>query len=103
VAEPHRRGTYQHAGKIHGLTLDEPELGHAIHGLVRWVEWKVEEHCVSSFALTTRSAGARTALSMAHMDEMISTGVGALRARPQPSCLIEGGLDAANADVKRQA
>jgi aldose 1-epimerase len=36
-------GTYEHAGDTHELTLDEAELGHAIHGLVRWAEWRVEE------------------------------------------------------------
>jgi aldose 1-epimerase len=36
-------GTYEHAGDTHELTLDEAELGHAIHGLVRWVEWRVAE------------------------------------------------------------
>ncbi len=32
-------GRYRWAGVDHQLPLDEPELGNAIHGLVRWVNW----------------------------------------------------------------
>ncbi|MDF2692717.1 MAG: putative aldose-epimerase [Labilithrix sp.] len=35
-------GRYDFAGGHHQLPIDEPELGHAIHGLARWVEWRVE-------------------------------------------------------------
>ena len=35
-------GRYDFAGGHHQLPIDEPELGNAIHGLVRWVEWYVE-------------------------------------------------------------
>jgi aldose 1-epimerase len=35
-------GRYDLSGKHHQLPIDEPDLGHAIHGLVRWAEWLVE-------------------------------------------------------------
>jgi aldose 1-epimerase len=35
-------GRYEWLGTRYQLPLDEPELGHAIHGLVRWAEWGVE-------------------------------------------------------------
>jgi aldose 1-epimerase len=35
-------GRYDFAGENHQLPIDEPELGNAIHGLVRWNEWDVE-------------------------------------------------------------
>jgi aldose 1-epimerase len=34
-------GRYDFAGGHHQLPIDEPELGHAIHGLVRWEKWRV--------------------------------------------------------------
>lgn len=34
-------GRYELSGIGHQLALDEPALGHAIHGLVRWAEWRV--------------------------------------------------------------
>jgi aldose 1-epimerase len=36
-------GVYEFAGKRHQLALDEPEAGNAIHGLVRWEAWSVDE------------------------------------------------------------
>jgi aldose 1-epimerase len=36
-------GSYEFGGTSHQLALTEPELGNAIHGLVRWVSWKVAE------------------------------------------------------------
>ncbi len=35
-------GRYEFSGSVHELPIDEPDLGHAIHGLVRWAEWRVE-------------------------------------------------------------
>ena len=35
-------GCYDFAGSRHQLRIDEPELGNAIHGLVRWEKWRVE-------------------------------------------------------------
>jgi aldose 1-epimerase len=32
-------GSYQFDGETHQLSLDEPEHGNAIHGLVRWASW----------------------------------------------------------------
>lgn len=32
-------GRYVHRGRAHQLGLSEPDLGNAIHGLVRWVRW----------------------------------------------------------------
>ena len=34
-------GCYDFAGEHHQLPIDEPELGNAIHGLVRWENWQV--------------------------------------------------------------
>ena len=36
-------GTYEFDGHRHQLPLTEPELGNAIHGLVRWETWTVVE------------------------------------------------------------
>src|SRR5262245_9167022 len=36
-------GRYVFAGKRHQLPITEPELGNAIHGLVRWSAWDVAE------------------------------------------------------------
>ena len=35
-------GLYEFAGRREQLPIDEPELGHAIHGLVRWCAWRSE-------------------------------------------------------------
>jgi aldose 1-epimerase len=35
-------GRYEFSDKLHQLPIDEPQLGHAIHGLVRWADWQVE-------------------------------------------------------------
>lgn len=35
-------GQYSVAGQRYQLPINEPALGHAIHGLVRWAEWGVE-------------------------------------------------------------
>ena len=37
-------GQYEFDGKHHQLPLTEPELGNAIHGLVRWAAWTAAEH-----------------------------------------------------------
>jgi aldose 1-epimerase len=36
-------GSYEFDGRRHRLPLTEPELSNAIHGLVRWAEWRVGE------------------------------------------------------------
>jgi aldose 1-epimerase len=36
-------GRYVFGGKRHQLPLTEPELGNAIHGLVRWAAWDIAE------------------------------------------------------------
>jgi aldose 1-epimerase len=36
-------GRYEFDGRVEELPLDEPERGNAIHGLVRWSAWEVEE------------------------------------------------------------
>jgi aldose 1-epimerase len=38
-----RDGTNAFDGRRHQLDINEPELGNAIHGLVRWVAWSVVE------------------------------------------------------------
>src|SRR5262245_44852010 len=35
-------GRYSFDGHHYQLPIDEPKLGHAIHGLGRWAEWHVE-------------------------------------------------------------
>jgi aldose 1-epimerase len=37
-------GSYDFGGAHHQLALNEPALGNAIHGLVRWVNWTVDAH-----------------------------------------------------------
>jgi aldose 1-epimerase len=49
-------GRYRFAGQRHQLPVDERELGHAIHGLVRWAEWSVAERSASSVRLRLRLA-----------------------------------------------
>jgi aldose 1-epimerase len=49
-------GTYEHDEETYELTLDEAELGHAIHGLVRWVEWRVEDRSTDRALLRHRLA-----------------------------------------------
>jgi aldose 1-epimerase len=34
-------GRWEYDGRRQQLPIDEPELGHAIHGLVRWAEWRI--------------------------------------------------------------
>ena len=36
-------GTYHFGGKLGHAPIDEPEHNNAIHGLVRWLAWKLEE------------------------------------------------------------
>jgi aldose 1-epimerase len=36
-----RDGRYRFGGRQHQLPIDEPDRGNAIHGLVRWQEWRV--------------------------------------------------------------
>jgi aldose 1-epimerase len=49
-------GTWRHGGETHELPPDERELGHAIHGLVRWVEWSVAERAADRAVLRHRLA-----------------------------------------------
>jgi aldose 1-epimerase len=37
-------GSYEFDGRRHQLPLTEPTASNAIHGLVRWALWRVEEH-----------------------------------------------------------
>jgi aldose 1-epimerase len=36
-------GRYELAGQRHQLALTEPATGHAIHGLARWLPWRLEQ------------------------------------------------------------
>lgn len=38
-----RDGAYEFDGQRHQLPLDEPERSNAIHGLVRWANWRIAE------------------------------------------------------------
>ena len=42
------------AGRHYQLPINEPDLGHAIHGLVRWAEWRVEERSADAVRLHHR-------------------------------------------------
>jgi len=37
-------GSYRFGGTVGAAALDEPERSNAIHGLVRWMPWSLEEH-----------------------------------------------------------
>jgi aldose 1-epimerase len=37
-------GRYEFAGRREQLPIDEPALGHAIHGLTRWAHWETAAH-----------------------------------------------------------
>lgn len=47
-----RDGAYDFAGGHHQTPLSEPELGNAIHGLTRWLNWVVEEEEADRARLT---------------------------------------------------
>jgi len=46
-----RDGRYTFSGQSHQLALTEPERGNAIHGLVRWATWSVQEHTQDTVTL----------------------------------------------------
>ena len=46
-----RDGSYRFAGQDLRLPIDEPERGNAIHGLVRWQEWRVTEESAEGVTL----------------------------------------------------
>ncbi|HWC40203.1 MAG TPA: aldose 1-epimerase family protein [Acidimicrobiales bacterium] len=39
-----RDGRYEFGGTEHQTPLSEPEHGNAIHGLVRWANWRLDQH-----------------------------------------------------------
>ena len=41
-------GRYSFAERMQQLPIDEPALGHAIHGLCRWQEWRVEQQAADA-------------------------------------------------------
>jgi len=45
-------GTYAFAGEEHTLALTEPSRGNAIHGLVRWSNWRIGERSTERVTLT---------------------------------------------------
>jgi aldose 1-epimerase len=47
-------GRYEFAGRRQQLPIDEPELGHAIHGLVRWRAWQTETRGPNAVRLRLR-------------------------------------------------
>lgn len=47
-------GRYELAGTRQQLPIDEVELGHAIHGLVRWSDWRVEDQAPDRVSLRHR-------------------------------------------------
>jgi aldose 1-epimerase len=46
-------GSYRFAGRAHQLPIDDLADGHAIHGLVRWVPWRIVRHEMDSVTLET--------------------------------------------------
>lgn len=46
------RGRYDFDGRQYQLDLSEPELGNAIHGLMRWVTWTPQEQSSDAMALS---------------------------------------------------
>ena len=49
-----RAGRYSFAGADHAAALTEPERGNAMHGLVTWVNWDVDQRSGSSVTLSHR-------------------------------------------------
>lgn len=45
-------GTYRFGGVTAHVPLDEPDRHNAIHGLVRWLTWRVDEHTDTSVRLS---------------------------------------------------
>jgi aldose 1-epimerase len=45
-------GSYDFAGAGHQLALNEPALGNAIHGLVRWANWTIDGHDADRVAMS---------------------------------------------------
>lgn len=70
-------GSYAFAGSTHQLPLNEPERRTAIHGLVRWTSWNVDErepHRVAlTHAITKRRAG-RSERELAMTSELVHDG-----------------------------
>jgi galactose mutarotase-like enzyme len=44
-------GRYEFAGRVAQAALDEPERGNAIHGIVRWLPWRLDAHVQNVVAL----------------------------------------------------
>ncbi len=44
-------GSYRWRGVVAQAALDEPQLGNAIHGLVRWLPWRLENHAQNVVSL----------------------------------------------------
>jgi len=49
-----RDGRYSFAGQSHQLALTEPDRHNAIHGLVRWATWSVQEHTADTITAGCR-------------------------------------------------
>jgi aldose 1-epimerase len=49
-----RGGRYTFAGRGHTLALTEPDRGNAVHGLVRWATWSVQEQTSDQVTLGCR-------------------------------------------------
>jgi aldose 1-epimerase len=47
-------GRWEHAGRPMQLALTEPEAGNAIHGLVRWANWALEDRAPDRVSLVHR-------------------------------------------------
>jgi aldose 1-epimerase len=47
-------GQYTFEGRHHQLPINEPQLGHALHGLVRWAEWHIEYRSAEAVRLRHR-------------------------------------------------
>lgn len=47
-------GRFVFGGEAHQVPIDEPEHRNALHGLVRWASWTVEDHSAQAVTLTHR-------------------------------------------------
>ncbi|MGO8687723.1 MAG: aldose 1-epimerase family protein [Candidatus Dormibacteria bacterium] len=72
-------GRYRWGGAVHQLPIDEPELGNAIHGLVRWARWTAEPTSASRLVMRHRLTpgdGYPFSLDLALTFELGDTGLG---------------------------
>ncbi len=73
-----RDGRYSFDGQDYQVPLDEPDKGNAIHGLVRWGNWRLmgrESHCVTLAYLLHAVPGYRFTLQLSNTYRLSSEGL----------------------------